>query len=86
MYLVVARMAYDPCHDQDLVQLNAGHLFAMNTTKIGFRRGTFLRGYMYDFIEIFSSHLTRERVREAERTSSPEEVAIIFDSLELPLR
>lgn len=83
---IVARMAYDPSQDQDLVQLNAGHLFATNTTKIGFRRGTFLRSYMYDFIEIFSSHLTRERVREAERASSPEEVAIIFDSLELPLR
>ena len=82
---IVARMAYDFSQDQDLVQLDAGHLFATNITKIGFRRGTFLRSYMYDFIELFSPHLTRERVREAERASSPEEVSSIFDSLELPL-
>ncbi len=82
---IVARMAYDQSQDQDLVQLNASHLFATNTTKIGFRRGTFLRSYMYDFIELFSLHLTRERVQEAEQASSPEEVAVIFDSLELPL-
>ena len=29
---------------------------------IGFRRGTFLRGYMYEFMQLFAPHLTKERV------------------------
>lgn len=82
---IVARMAYDPRQDQDLVQLDAGHLFAANVTKIGFRRGTFLRCYMYDFIELFAPHLTRERVRLVERMQSAEEIASLFEALELPV-
>lgn len=82
---IVARMAYDPQQDQDLVQLDAGHLFASNVTKIGFRRGTFLRCYMYDFIELFAPHLQRERVRVAERLQSLEEVTALFQGLELPV-
>ena len=83
---IVARMAYDLSQDQDLLQLDARHLFAMNVTKIGFRRGTFIRSYMYDFIELFSPHLTRDRVRKAESTSSPEEITAMFETLDLPLR
>jgi LysR family transcriptional regulator, cys regulon transcriptional activator len=83
---IVAHMAYDPEQDQDLVRLDAGHLFAANMTKIGFRRGMFLRCYMYDFIELFATHLTAERVRMIERMESPEKVAALFDSVDLPIR
>lgn len=69
---IVARMAYDPLYDQDLLRLDAGHLFAANVTKVGFRRGMFLRCYMYDFMEPFASHLSRERVRMVERAPSTE--------------
>jgi LysR family cys regulon transcriptional activator len=83
---IVARMAYDPQQDQDLVQLDVSHLFAPNVTKIGFRRGMFLRSYMYDFIELFSDHLQRDRVRLVERLQSSEEVAALFEELELPVK
>ena len=53
-------MAVDPKLDNDLVILDASHLFESSVTKIGFRRGTFLRGFMCDFIEKFAPHLTRE--------------------------
>ena len=82
---IVARMAYDEQQDRDLVRLDAGHLFAANITKIGFRHGTFLRCSMYDFIELFSPHLTRDRVRKVERAQSSEEVAILFEGVELPV-
>lgn len=82
---IVARMAYDPQQDQDLVRLDAGHLFAANVTKIGFRRGMFLRCYMYDFVELFAPHLSRERVRVVERLRSSDEVVAMFDGLELPV-
>ena len=34
-------------------------------TRLAFRRGAFLRGYVYDFIETFASPLTREVVEQA---------------------
>ncbi|HXH02681.1 MAG TPA: HTH-type transcriptional regulator CysB [Candidatus Competibacteraceae bacterium] len=82
---IIARMAYDPDHDADLMQLDAGHLFTPSTTRIGFRRNTFLRGYMYDFIELFAPHLTAQVVQAAERASSKEDLQALFQGVELPL-
>lgn len=82
---ILACMAYDICSDQDLVRLEAGHLFAANVTRIGFRRGTFLRCYMYDFIELFSPHLTRERVSAVESVQAIEEIDELFADVDLPI-
>ncbi|MEL7400608.1 MAG: HTH-type transcriptional regulator CysB, partial [Pseudomonadota bacterium] len=57
---IVASMAINKDVDSDLVAIDASHLFAPSVTQIGFRKGTFLRGYMYDFIQAFAPHLTRE--------------------------
>ena len=59
---IMAKMAYDPKTDADLGMVDASHLFASSTSHIAFRRGTLLRGYMYDFIHWFAPHLTRELV------------------------
>ena len=64
---ILAGVAFDPASDQDLVALNASHLFESHTTWIGFRRGSVLRGYMYDFIELLAPHLPRKFVRKAEQ-------------------
>lgn len=81
---IVASMAYDPERDTGLEAIPADHLFAASTTKIGFRRGTFLRSYMYDFIESFAPHLKRELVETAQRSRSKEEVDQLFADLVLP--
>ncbi|GAB3682937.1 HTH-type transcriptional regulator CysB [Salinisphaera aquimarina] len=62
---VVANMAYDEGSDQDLVRLDASHLFESSTTHIGFRNNLFLRGYMRRFIETFAPHLTSARLDQA---------------------
>lgn len=62
---IVANMAYDPKEDSDLVRLDASHLFEYSTTHIGFRRGTYLRTYMVEFIEMFAPHLTPDVVERA---------------------
>jgi LysR family cys regulon transcriptional activator len=61
---IIASMAYDAKTDGDLVCLTADHLFEDSITHIGFRRGLFLRGYMYEFLQLFAPHLTREVVDE----------------------
>ena len=62
---LLARMAYDPQRDTGLRAVDASHLFEPSTTRIGIRRGAFLRGYMYSFIELFAPHLNRHEVDHA---------------------
>jgi len=81
---VLASMAYDQEKDADLVAIPAAHLFAASTTKIGFRKGTYLRGYMYDFMEAFAPHLTRERVDKAVALKSHDEIERMFADVTLP--
>ncbi|NKF23269.1 HTH-type transcriptional regulator CysB [Solimonas marina] len=61
---IVASMAYDAQADRDLVALPVDHLFEDSVTHIGFRRSLFLRGFMYEFLQLFAPHLTREVVDE----------------------
>jgi len=83
---IVARMAWDVKVDGDLCAIDAGHLFAPSTTWIGFRRGTVLRGYMYEFIEQFAPHLTRARVDAVVSARSRDERDRLMRDLQLPMR
>jgi LysR family cys regulon transcriptional activator len=60
---ILASMAYDPEEDKDLRAIDASHLFEPSTTRIGVRRDAYLRGYMFDFIELFAPQLTRDKVQ-----------------------
>ena len=82
---IVAHMAVDAEHDTDLVALEADHLFESSTTKIGIRRGTFMRGYMYDFLEGFAGHLNRDLV-DAALAAGPRHEQGLFEDIELPVR
>jgi len=82
---IIAAMAYDETIDSDLVALDASHLFASSVTQIGCRRDTFLRGYMYEFIEDFAPHLSRDLITDAFKTQTRTELADLFAHLELPV-
>lgn len=62
---IIAAMAFDPVHDRALQAIDARHLFESNTTRVAVRRGAYLRGYVYDFIELFAPQLTRAAIRSA---------------------
>ncbi len=81
---IIANMAYDPIADSDLVCLDASHLFKPSITKIGFRRGAFLRSFMYDFIQLFAPHLTKEIIDQAYSTHTKLELDELFQSMEIP--
>lgn len=83
---VIASMAMDQTLDKDLVAIDASHLFEASTTKIGFRKGAFLRSYMYDFIERFAPHLTKDVVEKASLLRNQEEIDRMFARFELPVR
>jgi LysR family cys regulon transcriptional activator len=83
---IIAAMALDAELDHDLVGLDAAHLFESSVTHIGFRKGTFLRRYMYDFIERFAPHLDKRKVDEAIACSTSAQRTALFESVTLPVR
>ena len=48
---IVAAIAFDPERDRTLRALDARALFEINLTRLAIRRGAWLRGYVYAFIE-----------------------------------
>ncbi|PHM47918.1 HTH-type transcriptional regulator CysB [Xenorhabdus miraniensis] len=82
---VIASMAVEPVQDSDLVRIDMRDRFSYSTTKIGFRRSSFLRSYMYDFIWRFAPHLTRDVVDKAIALRSNEEIEEMFKDIELPI-
>ena len=82
---IVATMALDE-QDGDLEAIDATHLFPAHTTWIGFRRGTLLRRYMYDFAQLLAPHLDRRLVERAHRAANAAEVARMFEGVTLPER
>lgn len=67
---VIASVAFDEARDRGLVAIDARHLFATNTTRVAVKRGSFLRGFVYDFIQTFAPTLTRPVV-DAALASAP---------------
>jgi LysR family transcriptional regulator, cys regulon transcriptional activator len=49
----------------DLVSRPVGHLFGQNVTRIAFKRGAYLRNFVYAFAEMMSDRLSRALVARA---------------------
>src|SRR5688500_15823152 len=62
---ILAQMAFDPKRDEPLRALDASHLFESSTTRLGIKRGAYLRRYAYEFIEMFAPQLPRSIVERA---------------------
>ncbi len=57
---IVAEIAVrDEPPDGDLVSRPVGHLFGQNVARIAFKRGAYLRNYVYSFAEMLSDRLSR---------------------------
>lgn len=82
---IMASMAHTEA-DKDLVAINASHLFQSSMTQIAFKRGAFLRNYMYDFINYFSPHLTRVQVEKAEQLRDNNAISRLFETVSLEER
>jgi LysR family cys regulon transcriptional activator len=49
----------------DLVSRPVGHLFGQNVTHIAFKRGAYLRNFVYAFVETMSDRLSRALIARA---------------------
>lgn len=61
---IVASIAYEAERDTALRALDAGALFGINLTRLAVRRGSYLRSYVYAFIESFAPMLNRTLVEK----------------------
>ena len=63
---IVAEMAVrDDPPGGDLAWRPVGHLFGPNTSRVAFKRGAYLRHFVYSFAEMLSEHLTRPLIEKA---------------------
>ena len=62
---ILAKMAFDAKRDRSLRAIDASHLFESSTTRLGIKRGAYLRRYAYEFIELFAPQLSRKMVEDA---------------------
>ena len=63
---IVAQMAVDADHgDESLAMRSAEHLFGMNSARVAFKRGAYLRNFVYKFSELLSDQLTHELIFDA---------------------
>lgn len=62
---IIANMAFDPVKDAPLQAVDVSGLFKPSITHMGIRKGSYLRGYSYAFIEFFAPHLQREMIQKA---------------------
>ena len=66
---LIAHMAFDEERDKDLVCLDCSHLFPASTTYLGVRKDTFMRGYLYGFIELLAPKFDRKAVDEVMKSN-----------------
>ena len=81
---IIASLAWEAERDSDLIALDASHLFESSTTSIGFRKGTYLRQYMLEFIRAFAPHLDRERIDQALQCPDNQSREALFASVAIP--
>ena len=63
---IVAEMAVrDDAADADLVARPVGHLFGQNVARVAFRRGAYLRYFVYTFAELLSDRLSPALIQRA---------------------
>ena len=62
---ILAKMAFDEKRDRELRAIDAGHLFESSTTRLGIKRGAYLRRYAYEFIEMLAPQLPRSIIERA---------------------
>ena len=62
---IIAAIAFDAKRDLRLRAIECSHLFHSNTTRVAVKRGSLLRGYAYEFIELFAPALNRKLIERA---------------------
>jgi len=66
---IISSRAYRKGKDEGLVALDCDHLFPMQTTRLAYKRGAYLRGYMVEFIRLFAPDMRAEDLKQLAGTA-----------------
>lgn len=81
---IIAKMAFNPPVDLDLVAIDAGALFGISTTQIAVRQDKYLTHYILRFIELFAPHLTRQVIEAAMAQKTQKDRNALFAGFTIP--
>ena len=62
---LLADVAFEKQRDSNLRRIDIKHLFPASTTWVGIRRGSYLRRFTFDFVELFAPNLAPATLRAA---------------------
>ncbi|MFU8830743.1 MAG: LysR substrate-binding domain-containing protein [Wenzhouxiangella sp.] len=83
---IVAGMAIEPGADDDLVSIDACHLFPPLVTWIGYHRDLLLKNYHGDFLQLIAPHLDSDVISDALKARPIPPYQELTDASTLPLR
>ena len=66
---IISQRAFRHGKDEGLTALDCDHLFPAQTTRLAFKRGAYLRGYVVEFIRLFAPSLRGVDLRSLETAS-----------------
>lgn len=63
---IISSRAYREGKEDGLVALDCSHLFPVQTTRLAYRRGAYLRGYTVEFIRLLAPNVREEDLKQLE--------------------
>ena len=63
---IISSRAFREGKEEGLVALDCGHLFPVQTTRLAYKRGTYLRGFTIEFIRLFAPNVRGEDLKQLE--------------------
>jgi LysR family cys regulon transcriptional activator len=63
---IISQRAFREGKEEGLVAIDSSHLFPTQTTRIAYRRGSYLRAYAMEFIRLFAPNLAPSDIARAE--------------------
>ncbi len=82
---IIANMAFNQEQDADLQVLDAKALFGISTSRIAIKREKYIKAYIFQFIEMFATHLTPEVVRRALDCQDNAQIHRLFEDYSVPV-
>ncbi|HEY2629531.1 MAG TPA: CysB family HTH-type transcriptional regulator [Usitatibacter sp.] len=63
---IISSRAFRKGKDEGLVALDCDHLFPVQTTRLAYKRGAYLRGYAVEFIKLLAPHVRGADLKQLE--------------------
>ena len=82
---IIADMAISKDQDNDLIALNAKHLFGITTSQIAIKKSQYIKPYLFPFIELFAPHLTQKLIRQAIECVDLDARKQLFSDVSIPM-